>query len=140
MHAVLFRLKSLSVEDHFQLIKEKKKMESNFQNTSNNLKEEEEDDKKEKDEIQKSKKRKLNEEEDEEDENEDNDQEDNNQLDDQLLLNILNHLMKNKIQEKKSFVSQLSNFLDSDHDERGEFIKKKFFYTKDSSPMSCYSK
>ena len=124
-------------------------MESNFQNTSNNLKEEEE----EEEEILKSKKRKLNDEEEEEEEeeeaeidnnsddcnddtngNEDNEsddddqEEDKNQLDDQLLLNILNHLMKNKIQEKKSFVSQLSNFLDSDHDERGEFIKKNQFF------------
>ena len=54
-----------------------------------------------------------------------NDEESKNDLNDQLLLNILNHLMKNKIHEKKGFLPQLSNFLDCDHDERGKFIQKK---------------
>ena len=60
-----------------------------------------------------------------------NDEKSKNDLNDQLLLNILNHLIKNKIHEKKGFLSQLSNFLDCDHDERGKFIqRKKYFIPK----------
>ena len=65
------------------------------------------------------------------DDDNNNEEEEKNQLDDQLLLNILNHLMKNKIQEKKGFLSQLSNFLDCDHDDHGEFLQqKKYFIPK----------
>ena len=60
---------------------------------------------------------------DDNDENSDN-KEGKNEIDDQLLLNILNRLMKNK--------TPLSNFLDSDHDDHGKFIgqKKNFLYPK----------
>ena len=117
---------------------EEEKMKEEEENEEEEDEEEEEEEGEEEEEEEEEEEKEEEEEEEEEEENEnDDDSEDTNDdnqkndIDDQLMLNILNHLMKNKIREKKSFVSLLSNFLDSDHDERGKFIqKKKFFISK----------
>ena len=50
---------------------------------------------------------------------------DDNEISNTLLINILNNLMQNKKKEKQGFLSDLSKFLDCDHDERGKFIQSK---------------